>query len=442
MNFLKYVIGACLSGMLLFNAHAQTGLQKGNLIKINLSDDGKEYLRFVFLNQTWLRYTDANPGTTVNGYAQDQIFDIGLRRTRIQFFGQISPRVFFYTQFGINNFSSNSKQYQGAFFHDAVSEFRVHDKMLSIGAGLTGWSGLSRYASPSTGSILSLDAPLYQQTTNGVNDQFLRKLSLYAKGKLGKLDYRLALTKPMAIQNAVATVNPLSINSDFALTPSKLQSQGYVMYQFFDQEDNLLPYTTGTYLGKKKILNLGAGFIYQPQAMWNLNSTNDTAFSNMLLLGADVFLDLPLNKEKGNALTSYLAFNYFDLGPNYVRNVGVMNPATGVNSSGTFNGSGNGFPAVGTGSTIYFQIGYLMKKELIGKSTFQFYGATQISDFERSIDYMLMYEFGFNWLTNGTHNSKVSLNYQDRPVFNSDVLGNLSQTTRKGMFVLQYQVMI
>lgn len=162
----------------------------------------------------------------------------------------------------------------------------------------------------------------------------------------------------------------------------------------------------------------------------------------MLLLGADVFLDLPLNKEKGNALTSYLAFNYFDLGPNYVRNVGVMNPATGVNSSGTFNGSGNGFPAVGTGSTIYFQIGYLMKKELIGKSTFQFYGATQISDFERSIDYMLMYEFGFNWLTNGTHNSKVSLNYQDRPVFNSDVLGNLSQTTRKGMFVLQYQVMI
>jgi hypothetical protein len=44
------------------------------------------------------------------------------------------------------------------------------------------------------------------------------------------------------------------------------------MYQFFDQEDNLLPYTTGSYLGKKKIVNLGAGFIYQPDAMWNLNA--------------------------------------------------------------------------------------------------------------------------------------------------------------------------
>ena len=421
---------------------AQSGFQNGNAIKINLSDDGKEYLRFTFLNQTWVRYTDANPGTTVNGSAQDQIFDIGLRRTRMQFFGQISPRVFFYTQFGINNFTSNSKQYQGAFFHDAVSEFRIHDKMLSIGAGLTGWSGLSRYASPSVGSILSLDAPLYQQTTNGINDQFLRKLSVYAKGKLGKLDYRLALTKPMAIQNAVAVVNPLSVNSDFALTPSKLQTQGYFMYQFFDQEDNLLPYTTGTYLGKKKIVNLGAGFIYQPDAMWNLNALNDTVFSPMLLLGADVFVDLPLNKEKQNAITSYFAYNYFDLGVNYVRDVGVMNPGTGVNANGTFNGSGDAYPMVGTGSTLYFQIGYLMKKELIGKSTLQFFGATQISDFERSNDYMLMYELGFNWLTNGTHNSKVSLNYQDRPIFNSDGFGNLNQPSRKGMIVLQYQVMI
>ncbi len=235
-------------------ASPQSGLQKGNQIKINLSDDGKEYLRLTFLNQTWLRYTDANPGTTVNGSAQDQIFDIGLRRTRMQFFGQISPRVFFYTQFGMNNFTSNSKQYQGAFFHDAVSEFKIHDRFLSLGAGLTGWSGLSRYASPSVGSILTLDAPLYQQTTNGINDQFLRKLSLYAKGKIGKLDYRLALSKPMAVQNAVASVNSISDNSDFSLTLAKLKSQAYLMYKFFDEEDNLFPSTTGAYLGKKKYL--------------------------------------------------------------------------------------------------------------------------------------------------------------------------------------------
>lgn len=403
-----------------------------------MSEDGKEFIKFTFLNQTWLRYTDANPGTTVNGYAKDQIFDIGLRRTRMQLFGQLSPRVFFYTQFGMNNFTYNSKQYQGAFFHDAVSEFIVNEKWLSIGAGLTGWSGLSRYASPSVGSILSADAPLYQQTTNGATDQFLRKLSMYAKGKVGKLDYRLAISKPMAIQNAVYTVSPLSVNSEFSPYPAKLQSQGYFMYQFLDQEENKTPYTTGTYLGKKKIFNLGAGFIYQPDAMWNLNASGDTVNSNLILLGLDVFADIPVNKEKGNAFTGYFAANYFDLGNNYVRNIGVMNPANGTSGSSTFNGAGNAFPIIGTGSTFYVQLGYLMKKELLGKGTLQFYGASQISDFDRLNEMMVMYEGGVNWLIQGNHQSKITLNCQMRPVFNAA----LDYSHHRGMILLQYQIMI
>jgi hypothetical protein len=414
---------------------------KEKQLRFNFTDDGKEYIKFTFLNQTWLRYTDANPGTMVNGYDKQQIFDIGLRRTRMQLYGQIFPRVFFYTQFGMNNFTYNSKQYQGAFFHDAVTEFKVIDKNLSIGGGLTAWSGLSRYASPSIGSILSLDAPLYQQTTNGINDQFLRKLSVYAKGKLGKLDYRVAITKPMATQNAVSPIGALSVNSDFNPMPAKIQTQGYFMYQFFDQEDNAIPYNAGTYLGKKKIFNLGAGAIYQPDAMWHLTSTGDTALSNMLLLGADAFLEIPLNKDKQNAITSYVAYNYFDLGPNYVRNIGAMNPANGVNANGSFNGSGNGFPAVGTGSTLYVQLAYLMKKELLGKGTIQFYGATQLSKFDRLQDNVAMYEFGFNWLTNGTHNSKISLNYQTRPVFNTTP-GGIDYSHHRGMVQLQYQIMI
>lgn len=438
MKFLVCLLGLCLSGALLNPACAQSGFQKGNQLKINLSDDGKEYLKFTFLNQTWLRYTDANPGTTVNGYAKDQIFDIGLRRTRMQLFGQLSPRVFFYTQFGMNNFTYNSKQYQGAFFHDAVSEFTVNEKWLSLGAGLTGWSGLSRYASPSVGSILSADAPLYQQTTNGATDQFLRKLSLYAKGKFGKLDYRLAISKPMAIQNAVYTVSPLSVNSEFSPYPAKLQSQGYFMYQFLDQEENKTPYTTGTYLGKKKIFNLGAGFIYQPDAMWNLNASGDTVNSNLILLGLDVFADIPINKEKGNAFTGYFAANYFDLGNNYVRNIGVMNPANGTSGSSTFNGAGNAFPIIGTGSTFYVQLGYLMKKELLGKGTLQFYGASQISDFDRLNDHVMMYEGGVNWLISGSHQSKLSLNCQMRPVFNTA----LDYSHHRGMILLQYQIMI
>src|SRR5688572_29844099 len=107
------LITACIVYTLCTTARTQTTTTgPATMIRLNLSEDGKEYIRFTFLNQTWLRYTDANPGTLVNGYEKQHIFDIGLRRTRMQLYGQILPRVFFYTQFGMNNFTYNSKQYQ------------------------------------------------------------------------------------------------------------------------------------------------------------------------------------------------------------------------------------------------------------------------------------------------------------------------------------------
>src|SRR5690606_15596957 len=122
--------------------------------------------------QIWIRYNESNPGTTVFGTPKSNTLDLGLRRTRIQLFGQISDKIFVYTQFGTNNINYISPRKQGLFFLDAVTELKIVDQKLSFGSGLTGWSGLSRYASPSVGSILTLDAPLYQQSTNDINDQF------------------------------------------------------------------------------------------------------------------------------------------------------------------------------------------------------------------------------------------------------------------------------
>ncbi|MEO7990943.1 MAG: hypothetical protein ABI663_15450, partial [Chryseolinea sp.] len=74
-------------------------------MKLKLNDDGSHYLKATFLNQVWVRYNESNPGTTVLGEATKNTFDIGLRRTRIQFYGQLTDHVFFYTQFGQNNFN-------------------------------------------------------------------------------------------------------------------------------------------------------------------------------------------------------------------------------------------------------------------------------------------------------------------------------------------------
>ena len=412
-------------------------------LKIKLNEEGSHYIKGTFANQIWLRYTDNNPGSTVFNVPQKEVFDIGIRRMRFQLYGQITDRVFFYTQLGENNFTYLSKQFSGFFIHDAITEYTAVKTHLSIGAGLTGWTGLSRYASPAISSILSLDAPLYQQSTNGVNDQFLRKLSVYAKGKLGKLDYRLALAKPLAVQNAVVPVNAISENADFSLNPSKMQAQGYFMWQFLDQETDVTPYITGTYLGKKKVFNIGAGFIYQPDAMWRKNSFSDTLNNAMQLFAVDVFYDTPLNKEKGNSLTIYGAYHHLDFGKNYERAVGVMNPANGVNKNGTISGAGNGFPMIGTGDVGYFQVGYLLKKGILSNDgRLQPYAAVQIANYRKLSNSMIMIEGGINLYIHGTHASKITLNYQNRPVMELQPDNRIITTKHKAMMQLQYQIMI
>lgn len=410
-------------------------------LRFNLNDDGSQYVKATFLNQTWVRWTQNNPGSTVDGYLEDNTFDIGLRRTRIQLFGKISDRVFFYTQFGQNNLSFIGARKQGLFFHDALGEIELAKDKLSIGAGLSGWVGFLRYSSPSIGSILTMDAPLYQQSTNDISDQFVRKYSIYAKGKLGKLDYRLGLSKPMSISRSTVQGITIGSNSLFSSEPANLQSQAYVKYEFLDSESNLTPYTTGSYLGSKNVFNIGAGFIFQKDAMWHTEDNGTTIVrENLALFGVDVFYDRVIDPATKTALTAYAAISSNNYGKNYVRNLGVMNPTNGGGTS--FNGAGNAFPINGTGTLSYFQVGYLMKDQLLGSmGTLQPYVATQLASLELLDDTMTMYEFGLNWLIKG-HGTKLSLNYQSRPIFNQNNTNELVSVDRKGMTVLQLQISI
>lgn len=408
-------------------------------LRFNFNEEGSHYLRATLTGQVWLRYNQSNPGTTVNGFAKPETYDIGLRRVRSQIFGKISDKVFLYTQFGINNFGHNSARRPSMFFHDVVAEYYVTPRALQLGAGLTAWTGFARYSSPAAASILAYDAPLYQQSTNDVNDQFLRKLSVYAKGKIGKLDYRVILSDPMLIDGSIAAVNPINVNSDFSYMPPKLQTSGYFMYQFLDEESNLTPYMTGTYLGKKRIFNIGAGFQYQPDAMWHYNNpvTKDTIQQDLLIYSVDVFVDHPLGTE-GAAVTAYLAASHTDYGKNYLRNNGAMNPAPSTGTS--LNGGGSAFPTYGTGDIVFAQLGYLLPKQVLGEKHGQLqpYADVTVARYDRLESDMLMWDAGINWLIEG-HRSKVTLNYQNRPVFRHT---NFKEDSRRGMLVLQFQIAI
>lgn len=433
---MKKIILLVLMTALIAGAKAQK--YKGMYLYNNA--DSSSYLKLTFLNQVWLRYADYNPGTTIFGNKADKGFDIGLRRTRIQLFGNVYKNTFVYMQMGINNFTATSSRKSAIFFHDALVEHTIVKQKLSLGAGLTGWNGLSRYSSPSIGTILSYDAPLFAQTTNDATDQFLRKLSVYGKGQISKLDYRVVLSTPMAYQNA-SGATALNSTSSFSMNIPKLQSAAYVFWQFWDKESNLTPYTRGCYLGSKKILNIGAGYQYQQDAMWHKNTSGDTISTPMKNFAVDVMMDLPIDSGKKGVLTVYASQFWLDFGPNYIRNIGAMNPANGNINPAIVNGSGTGAPVLGTGNVFYGQVGYLLPKKWFGDfpARIQPYATITQANYKALSKTMLLYDLGVNLLKDG-HDNKLTLNYQNRPIFATQSNGDKTVTDRKGMVVLQLQV--
>ena len=410
--------------------------------KLWLNADGSNYFKFTLAGQFWLRNTEMNPGTTINGYAKNNYTDIGIRRLRFQAFGQIADRVFIYTQIGQNNFNFLSDRKAGFFLHDALGEYEAVRNKLSLGMGLTGWSGLARFASPSIGSIMGVDAPLFEQSTNDVTDQFLRKLSVYAKGKLGRFDYRLVMSHPMAVQKSTGYSAAVGKYATFSALPPKMQWNGYFQWQFLDKEANTIPYMTGTYHGTKRVFNAGAGFVYQPKAMWQLaGNGKDTTQKAMTQLAVDLYYDAPVNKEKGTAISAYAAYVNFNFGSGYLRNQSPMNPANGSTATTLINGAGNGFPGYGTGNVLYAQVGYKFKNNLIGKTSLMPYISLQHADYERLDKGMNYWDAGVNWLLKG-HNSKLTLAYQNRPLYYTDAAGQGVLSGNRGAFIAQYQVFL
>jgi hypothetical protein len=435
-------------------------LSKGGLYTY-LQPDSSTYLRVNMTMQTWARFNQNNPGSTLtgtgfpaNGEVQKTTTDVGIRRIRLLLSGQISPRVFFFVQFGQNSWNYLSARKAGAFFHDVTGEYAVVKKKLTIGFGLNGWNGPGRFANSSVSSILGLDPPLFQEVTNDINDQFVRHLGVYFKGKLGGFDYRLAIDKPLALQQAstaplalgskVSASNP-SVGSagvqgteyTYAYNSTGVATQGYFMWQFLDKESNLLSSTAGSYLGTKRIFNIGVGFKYQNKAMWSKQTTGDTTYHSMALFAVDVFYDAPLS-SKGNALTLYGGYFNYNYGKGYLRLENPMNTTNGLRSPlSTLNGTGNGYPGIGTGNILYGQVGYKMKNGLLGEAgTLQFYAESQYAKFDALNDPMFLIDAGVNWLIHG-NNSKFTLNWQSRPVYSWQTEKVMS---RKNGIVLQYQV--
>ena len=432
-------------------------------LTLKLSEDGSKYVRFIMWHQFWLTATQNNPGTKdVNGNLIDGSndsdgawsTDFALRRSRFLVYAQISPRALILTHWGINNQSfiggatapsgpngtataSNQGKKPQLFIHDAWTEYELVKNSLYIGAGLHYWNGVSRLSSQSTLNFMTLDAPIFNWYNIEATDQFARQLGVYAKGQLGRLDYRLALNKPFAFGSTPAAVS--RNNTATNVINEHWAQSGYVNWMFWEKESDKLPYFVGSHIGAKKVLNIGAGFYHQKDASL-LKNEGDSTYYDHMLLGADVFMDLPLNKTKGTAFHLLATYYNYNFGPNYIRNLGILNlHQTATTLPDSWAGGGNSQPAIGTGSIIYAQTGFMLPRLKNGTS-FMPYATLTYKNFERLADPSTQFGLGLNYFVTG-HNAKITLEYQTRPVYKLEG-EDINRVGSKGELILQTHIFL
>jgi hypothetical protein len=451
---------------------AQGSTEYGSGLRVPLDSSGSRYIRFLLWNQIWYRNQHNNPGTVINGGVRDRTWDIGARRLRILMFAQISPRYLILTHIGINNQSFTTGGASGSagtgpygagkkpqlFFHDVWNEFalvpandlvtnRPNKNNLYVGGGLHYWWGISRLSSASTVNFLTIDAPIINWPLVEVSDQFVRQFGFYAKGRLGKVSYIAAINKPFAT-NLVPQFD--AIKSERVAVDNNGDPHaaltGYFDYQFFDQESNALPFRVGTYVGTRKVLNVGAGLYHNRHATRSVDQVGLEQEHDITLLGADVFADLPVgNPAKNTAITAYAVWYNYNFGPNYLRTIGIMNTGIAFDPNmaalqRTLNGPGDSRMFVGTGNIFYTQAGLLLPKSRAFKARIQPFGAYTWKKLEWLDEPGSYWDVGVNFFLDG-HHAKITPQYSTRPLYFLRGDQRVKDGYR-GEFLLQLQIFL
>lgn len=405
-------------------------------LKINFDPSGQKYMQIGIWNQTWLRYIDNNPGTLVNGEPERGTYDAGIRRMRISTLAQLSPKFLMFYQIGFNNqtFISGGGSGTGAqgngkkatvFFHDAYGEYTLIPELdtetkkknnfsLYLGAGLHSWNGVSRLTNASSSKMLTADLPVYNFPTIEISDQMSRQFGVFVHGSYKKFTYRMNVNKPFATNNEPKIGNTAVDNNK-----GDVSFAGYYSYQFFETESQKTPFLAGTYLGSKKILNIGAGFYSSKNGTKTQPSEGVYENHDIRVLGVDIFSELPLTDD--TYLSVYSVYYNYQFGPNYLRTTALLNPGTpdpSYTGQTALEGAGNGRVLLGTGSIWHTQLAYMLPRfsKSVQIQPYITYARKSMEALNETGNY---YDFGTNFYFVG-HNAKVSLQYSSRPLYDTE----------------------
>ncbi|CAM2838472.1 hypothetical protein [Flavobacterium frigoris] len=387
-----YLIAAVL--LLSLKGFSQGSPDYGAGMKFNLDEDGSKYLRVISWAQIWGQYNSDRP---LDGNGNEQAdLDFSVRRARVLLYAQINKDFLIVTHFGLNSLNADSMSPTGKgdgsqlFMHDVWAQYSL-GKDNAIGGGLHYWNGISRLNNQGTLNLMTLDNQRQAWATLGLSDQFARHIGVYAKGAFGKFQYRVAINGAET-NNLQATTVPTN-NGPATYTGTRLLGSkeagrtyaGYFEYGFLDSESNFLPYKVGTYLGTKKVFNIGAGFFSHPNGSVIADAAGNLSGENVTIFGLDAFYDVPVGTQ-GAALTAYALYQNNDYGKDY--------------RLGT---------TYETGSMVHGHLGYVLPGK--SKTRFQPYVSYDQRQIDAINDNASQVGIGANAFFSG-HNSKLTLEYQ------------------------------
>ncbi|WP_179376907.1 hypothetical protein [Winogradskyella wichelsiae] len=367
-------------------------------LKFKFNEDGSKYLRLISWAQVQANY---NTDETFDGNGNENSkLNFNLRRARVLMFAQINKDFLILTHFGLNSLTSSTLSPTGKgdgsqlFFHDVWAQYNVGENH-TVGGGLHYFNGISRLNNQSTLNIMTLDNNRQSWATIGLSDQFARHLGVFMKGKFNKLQYRVAVNDAsvFSLDSRTAVAGGDAVYNGRSNLGSKAAGKtyaGYFDYHFLDQESNFLPYKVGTYLGEKKVFNIGAGFFLHPEG--SVIDTGTALSPNLegedvSIFAVDAFYDTPIG-ENGSAITAYAVYQNSDYGKNYL------------------------YSAYGTGSMLYGHVGYVLNGDKL-KTRFQPYLSYGTHSYDAVDDNRSTLGVGINAYMSG-HNSKLTLEYMNQ----------------------------
>ena len=248
-------------------------------------------LKVRFLLQSQVQLTeDGNPDGDGLGT------EFFLRRARVILAGNINKLVHFFVETDNPNMGKNGDWGKAFFIQDAFVDFQFMPEF-NVAAGMI----LLPFTHHNRQSAASLNSVDYHNLFSDhlIKEFVWRDAGIEARGIIADaLDYHIGIFNGLrGVREAEKeTLNPADVP----------RITGRLALNIFEPETAF--FYGGTYLGKKKVLQFGAGFDFQPDSILSESGTT----SMYTAISADAFWDIPLNDKM--ELTGQVAFVWFNRG--------------------------------------------------------------------------------------------------------------------------------